>query len=71
MEIAWFLLVEAPAAPHERYVATSPCMPLWFAMVKQNECVARDHVGHRPPGVVRLFVEYVLGTKGSEGGGDA
>jgi hypothetical protein len=64
MEIAWFLLEEAPAAPHERYVATSPCMPLWFAMVKQNESVA---LGHRPSGVVRLFVEFVLATKGSEG----
>ena len=37
-------------------------------LVAQRECVARDHLGHRPPGVGRVFSKFVLGSSDGKGG---
>ena len=51
---------DEPTTPHERYMA--------LREVRQKESVARDHLGHRPPGVGRVFSKFVLGSSDGKGG---
>ena len=37
-------------------------------LVAQRECIAWDHLGHRPPGVSRVFSKFILGSSDDKGG---
>ena len=65
---AWFLYGVTGGSSGmlcHRYITVYAVMG---SLVAQRECVARDHLGHRPPGVGRVFSKFVLGSSDGKGG---